>query len=99
MDLLKKPMLIGLGMLALTQEKVKEMVDELVKKGEITKEERLKVIDKVMNQIKEQEKEVKEKIAEIVKKTIMEMGLPTKEDLEKILKKLDEIEKKISASN
>ena len=92
-------MLIGLGMLALTQEKVKEMVDELVKKGEITKEERLKVIDKVMNQIKEQEKEVKEKIAEIVKKTIMEMGLPTKEDLEKILKKLDEIEKKISASN
>jgi len=92
-------MLIGLGMLALTQEKVKEMVDELVKKGEITKEERLKVIDKVMNQIKEQEKEVKEKIAEIVKKTIMEMGLPTKEDLEKVLKRLDEIEKKISASN
>ena len=92
-------MLIGLGMLALTQEKVKEMVDELVKKGEITKEERLKVIDKVMNQIKEQEKEVKEKIAEIVKKTVMEMGLPTKEDLEKVLKKLDEIEKKISASN
>ncbi len=96
MDLIKKAMLMGLGMINLTKEKAEELVDELIKRGEIAKEEKFKIVDRLLKQAQEQEKELMQKISEMVKKTVTEMGMPTKEDLEKILKKLDEIEKKIS---
>ncbi len=96
MDLIKKAMLMGLGIINLTKEKAEEFVDELIKRGEVAKEEKFKVVDRLLKQAHEQEKELMQKISEMVKKTIAEMGIPTKEDLEKILKKLDEIEKKIS---
>ena len=38
-DNIKKLLLLGIGAAALTAEKSKEMIDELVKKGELTVEE------------------------------------------------------------
>ncbi len=96
MDLVKKAMLIGLGMINLTREKAEEFVDELIKKGEVAKTEKFKMVDRLLKMANAQEKELMQKVSEMVRKTIAEMGLPTKEDMEKIMKKLEDIEKKIS---
>ncbi len=96
MEIFKKAMLMGLGMMNLTKEKAEALAEELIKKGEIAKEEKFKIVDKLLSQAQEQEKELMKKFSEIIKKTITEMGIPTKEDIEKVLTKLDEIEKKIS---
>ncbi len=55
-----------------------------------------KMIDKLLKQVDEQEKRLMQIVSETVKKTVSEMGLPTKDDMEKILKRLDDIEKKNS---
>ncbi|WP_448589160.1 phasin family protein [Thermodesulfobium sp.] len=54
------------------------------------------MIDKLLKQVDEQEKRLMQIVSETVKKTVSEMGLPTKDDMEKILKRLDDIEKKNS---
>lgn len=74
---LKKILLAGVGTVAVTAEKSKEILDELVKKGELTVEQ-----GKVLNQ------ELKHNIKETIKtKTTPEPEAP-KEDLRDTLAKL-----------
>jgi|UniRef100_A0A7C5KCB2 polyhydroxyalkanoate synthesis regulator phasin len=96
MDLISKALLMGLGVVDITREKAERLIDDLVKRGEVASEERYKMIDKLLKQVDEQEKRLMQIVSETVKKTVSEMGLPTKDDMEKILKRLDDIEKKNS---
>lgn len=42
MDVVKKAMLLGLGVISLTKEKAEEAVDDLIKRGEVSREERFR---------------------------------------------------------
>ncbi|MBT9143561.1 MAG: hypothetical protein DDT29_01969 [Dehalococcoidia bacterium] len=96
MDIIKKAMLLGLGVISLTKEKAEEFVDDLIKRGEVTREERFKIVDKLLKEAEKQEEELFGKISETVQKVITDLGLPTKKDLDKISKRLEAIEKRIS---
>lgn len=92
---LKNILLAGIGSMAFTYEKAIEMVDVLVKKGELTvnqgkelNEELKKVMDKKDKDDKETKEELK--INEI--KKILE-DLPTKQDIDDIKNRLDDLEK------
>jgi polyhydroxyalkanoate synthesis regulator phasin len=95
-DIVKKAMLLGLGVISLTKEKAEVVVDELIKRGEVSREERFKMVDKLLKEAEKQEEELTGKISETVQKAITKIGLATKKDLEDISKRLEEIEKKIS---
>ena len=96
MDAFKKEMLLGLGVISLTKEKAEEAVDDLIKRGEVSREERFKMVDKLLKEAEKQEEELSGKISETVQKAITKIGLATKKDLEDISKRLEEIEKRIS---
>jgi polyhydroxyalkanoate synthesis regulator phasin len=96
MDMIKKAMLLGLGVISLTKEKAQEVVDDLIKRGEVSKDERFKMVDALLKEAEKQEKEVTAKVDETVHKVIAKMGLATKEAQNDILKRLEEIEKRIS---
>ncbi|MBT9141397.1 MAG: hypothetical protein DDT30_01989 [Dehalococcoidia bacterium] len=96
MDIIKKAMLLGLGVISLTKEKAEEFVDDLIKRGEVTREERFKIVDKLLKEAEKQKEELFGKISETVQKVITDLGLPTKKDLDKISKRLEAIEKRIS---
>jgi len=98
MDALKKAMLLGLGVISLTKEKAEEAVDDLIKRGEgeVSREERFKMVDRLLKEAEKQEEELTGRISETVQKAITKIGLATKKDLEDISKRLEEIEKRIS---
>ncbi|MEW6326566.1 MAG: phasin family protein [Thermodesulfobacteriota bacterium] len=96
MDIIKKAMLLGLGVISLTKEKAEELVDDLIKRGEVAREEKFKMVDKLLKEAEKQEKELVGKLTEAVQKVITNLGLPTKKDLEEISKRLEDIEKRIS---
>lgn len=77
-DGLKKVLLAGIGTVAVTAEKSKEVLDEMVKRGELTVEQ-----GKVLN------KELKHNIKETVKKNVNVSVKPqTPEELEKMIDKM-----------
>ena len=77
-DGLKKLLLAGIGTVAVTAEKSKEILDELVKKGEITVEQ-----GKVLNQ------ELKHNVKETVKKNVKVTLKPSNpEELKRVLSKV-----------
>ncbi len=80
-DGLKKLVLMGIGAAALTAEKSQQLVDELVKRGEITVE---------------QGKELNQELKRNVKKSFEEISAETQEKMDEVEKEADSLEKKIS---
>jgi len=96
MDLLRKAVFLGLGAISLTRDKAEEVVDDLIKRGEMASTERFKAVDSLLKEADKQEKEFQRKITSAVEKVIADMGLPTRKNLEDIAETLKRIEAKIS---
>ncbi|ABP67322.1 hypothetical protein ELD05_07650 [Caldicellulosiruptor changbaiensis] len=80
-DLLEKVINIGLGVFALSKEKVERVVNELAEKGEISKNEVQEVIQKIMEKGEEQKKELNEYISKQVESILKKMNLATKSEV------------------
>jgi polyhydroxyalkanoate synthesis regulator phasin len=99
MDIIKKTMLLGLGLVSLTKEKAEGMVDELVRRGEVASQDRYKAVDSLLKEAEKQEEEFTRKMAGTVHKVMADLGLPTKKDLDEILRTLKSIEQKLSSTD
>lgn len=85
---LRKLLLVGIGAVAITAEKSKEVVEDLVKKGELTVEQ-----GKVLNE--ELKHNVAEKLRQPVNVETVEQDLQKMDvdDLEKLKQKIEELQK------
>jgi len=86
--MLKDLIYIGLGGALLAKEKVEKELSELVDKGKLNKEDAQKFIDKAKVKGADEEKEFKSHITELIKETLEEMGLATKEDIKEMIKEM-----------
>lgn len=83
----------GIGLAAVTKEKAEEVIAELVKKGEISKDEGKDLLSTLMNRMQEESEKLKLKINEQVENTITSMNLVRKSEMDEVLQKLTELEK------
>ena len=86
--MLKDLIYIGLGGALLAKEKVEKELSELVDKGKLNKEEAQSFIDKAKAKGEEEEKEFKAHLKEVIKETLEEMGVATKEDIKTLLEEM-----------
>jgi len=99
-DYLKKAVALGLGALAVTEEKVRETVEELVKKGEVSRKEASKVAQDLLKKLETGKKEVEKQVEAIVKVSLRKLDIPTRTELKRMesrLKKLESSVKKKAA--
>lgn len=98
MSVLKKVMLMGVGAFNITREKAEEMVDELVRRGEIAAGDKAKAIDELQQKAQAAASDVKKMVDESVDavakkfKWIEEMTR-IQSEVARINGRLDEIEK------
>lgn len=90
-ELLKKTYLAGLGLATLTKERIEEIVDELVKRGEIAEQDRRKVLDDLLSRAREEQQKLTHKITEVVG----EMRLPNRERWEDLVRRVENLEKQV----
>jgi polyhydroxyalkanoate synthesis regulator phasin len=87
-EMWKKAFLIGLGATAVTMERVQELANELVERGEITQKEAMSFTEDLRSKaIKEKEQfetKVKDSVDTYIRSAVKNMGLVTKEDLEEL---------------
>ncbi len=86
-DILRKALLAGIG----AQEKVKELVDELIKKGELSESEGAKLVKEWTEKAEKSTDTIAKTVSETVRSTIERLRLPSKEEIEKINEKIDDI--------
>jgi len=86
MSELKDLFYLGIGAAMIAKEKIEEEAKEMMEKGKISKEERDQFVERAKEKAKAEEKEFQEKFKNSIKEVVSELGLATKEDIEKLRK-------------
>ncbi len=97
LELIEKTILAGIGTLALTQKKAEELKDDLKERLNLSEEEGKKLLDKLQSAIKENQAKLEEMAQAEVKKACERVGLVTEEEVSKLKKRIDQLEKKLNA--
>lgn len=90
-EIFRKVALFGIGTIAISQEKIEEFTQEMVKKGEMNREEGKKFVLEVLSEKDRQRKEIEEKINKKVKDVVESSGIATKKDIESTKKDMTDI--------
>jgi len=96
-ELIRKMGLFSVGVFSLTQEKVEEFTQEMIKKGDISREEGKKFVKDVLSEKEKQISDLEDKINENVEKVIKKSGGVMKSDIAALEKKIEELEKTIQS--
>ena len=87
--------LIGAGLWAMTEEKIDEMVKDLVDKGTISKEEGKKVIQDVLEESKKQKVDLERKISDKIQDAISKKDMFTRKDMHELESRIKILEDEI----
>jgi polyhydroxyalkanoate synthesis repressor PhaR len=94
-DFFEKTVLFGLGLFDLTKEKAEKIVDEMIKRGEMSQSDKAKAVKELLKGHEERIKKLKAKVDERVEEITSRVRGKEKEELSHIHKKLDELTKAV----
>lgn len=91
-DLIRKGLALGLGLAVVSREQIEKFVDEMVKKGEVTSTESKDLIRELVEKGEAEKKEMNSRIHDQLEKLLKEFNIPTKADLERLEKRISDLE-------
>lgn len=99
-DEIRNIILAGIGSAAYSYEKAAEMVDNLVKKGQLTIEQGIALTEELRRTVKNSSENIMNKTTPITKEDMMsilkQMNLATKDDFNQLNNRINELESKIN---
>lgn len=96
-DIISKAINLGFGALIVTKENVEELIDEMVKKGEIGKDEAKTQVNELFKKLSSSKQEIVSMIEKIVENVLHKLDIPTRNELQQMQKKLEEIIKRLQS--
>ena len=93
LDLIKKSLEAAIGGITLTQEKMKELADELVLKGHLSKKEGSDLLKELKAVAKDNQKKIGSVIEDQVRKVMKEIGVATASDVKALKGRISALEK------
>jgi len=94
-ELFRKFLLLGVGTLFFTREKIEEMVNELVRCGGIASKEKGDLLAQLLKKGEEGKAEWERKMGEKLEALLAHTKVATKEDINRLEKKMETLERKI----
>lgn len=87
--------LIGAGLWAITEDKINDLVKELVDTGDISKDEGKKVIQDMLEERKKQTTDLEKKISEKIQESVSKTEIYTKKDMHGLESRIETLEDEI----
>jgi polyhydroxyalkanoate synthesis regulator phasin len=91
-DLLHKAWLFGVGVFDFTKEKVEDLVQDMVQRGEITQQESPEAVKQLLAKAQDAQQALWEKVKELTKATIAELNVAKASELEALEKRIAALE-------
>jgi polyhydroxyalkanoate synthesis regulator phasin len=95
-EMMKNLLLAGLGAAVLTREKILEVAQRWVDKGQMSREQAESLADELLEESRRQARSVGDKMEESVKGVLDEMGVATSGDLSEIKTRLAALEYRVA---
>ncbi|HXX56689.1 MAG TPA: phasin family protein [Thermodesulfovibrionales bacterium] len=83
-DVVRNALFAGFGV----QEKIREFIDELVKKGELSESQGAKLVKEWSEKADKSSEQVSKGLTELIAKAMDRMNLPSKDDIERLEKEI-----------
>ncbi len=93
-DIVERGILASLGILSLTREKAQGVVDELVKRGEVRRDDSKSLVDRLVQRGEEERGTFRKLIREEMARVAHEMNLATQADVKALEKKIEALSQK-----
>ena len=104
MSILKNTILASIGAFNVTKDKAEQIIDELIKKGELEKSDRKKAVMELLDKAEKSTTQLKDKISkgadktqQEFKKVIQGLNIAKQDDLKKLEAKVDKLAKSIKS--
>lgn len=94
-DMLEKVFLMGVGAANMTREAVQDIVDELVKRGQMSREQGQQLIDKAAERAVEEGGNIRGKASEAYQDALGAAGVATQEHVDELEHRISVLETKI----
>ncbi|MDD5170762.1 MAG: hypothetical protein PHN75_18240 [Syntrophales bacterium] len=92
LNFMKRAILMGAGLALMTTDKMKELTDEMVKKGELSEKEAREALAELKEKSKEAKKEWEGKVENAVRRAMKGLNIPSHQEVEELKKRLAKLE-------
>lgn len=90
-EIIRNAILAGLGV----QEKIRETIDDLVKRGELSESQAAKLVKELSEKAEKSSSEASKTVSDLISGALEKMNLPTKDDIEDLQKKVRSLSKRL----
>ena len=94
-SLIEKVLLLGIGAASLTREKIVELSDELVRRGQMTREEGQKFVDDAVNRAEQEGSQMADRVGDAYQDTLRAMGIASRDYIEELERRITVLEAKV----
>jgi len=98
-EMIRKSLLASLGAAVVTKEKVEAATKKWVDDGKISTDEAEKLAQDLVENGRKQWEEIQSKVSETVRKTLENLDIATRKDIDNLTNRIEGLEKKISVSD
>jgi len=92
LDSIHKMFLAGVGLAAMTKDKIDEHIKELVERGKLTEKEGREIADDMLKKSKQAKEDLEKQVEKLVQQTLQTLQIASKEDVEKLTARIEKLE-------
>ena len=91
-EIIHKTLMAGLGI----PEKISEVVDELIKKGELSESQGANLVRECTEKISSTGEEINKTVSDLIDRALEKMNIPTRDEVDKLNKKIRTLSTKLN---
>ena len=92
LDSIHKMFLAGVGLAAMTKDKIDEHVKELVEKGKLTEKEGREIADDMLKKSKQAREDLEKQVEKLVQQTLQTIQVASKKDVDELATRIEKLE-------
>jgi len=92
LDVIHKMFLAGVGLAAMTKDKIDEHIKELVEKGNLTEIEGRELAEDMLKKSKQAKEDLQKQVEKSVRQTLQTFQIASREDIEKLQARVEKLE-------
>jgi len=96
LELIEKVVMTTIGVAAITQKKAEELVTEMKDRYKLSEDEGKQMVDRIQTMARENREKVREMAEAEVKKVVERLGLVSVDELERLKKRLQDLEERLN---
>lgn len=96
MSILKNTVLAGVGFVTMTKKKAEELIDTLIKSGELSKSEKKEAVLELLAKAEKSTRSTRRRVSDEIEKGIDSLTFAKRSEFEKLVKKVNSLTRKVN---